>query len=95
MSMDTKTVQRIAHLARLKVPDEEIQSVANELGQILAFVEQLNEVDVEGIEPLASVNDNALRMRDDVVTDGACADAILSNAPEKTADFFVVPKVIE
>ena len=93
--MDTQTVARIAHLARLKVPEEEIQRVAGELGQILAFVEQLDEVDVTGIEPLASVNDNSLRTRADVVTDGNIPEAILSNAPEQTAGFFVVPKVIE
>jgi aspartyl-tRNA(Asn)/glutamyl-tRNA(Gln) amidotransferase subunit C len=93
--MDTKTVARIAHLARLKVPEEELQRVAGELGSILKFVEQLDEVDVTGIEPLASVNDASLRVRADVVTDGNRVADILSNAPEQTAGFFVVPKVIE
>ena len=95
MSIDTTTVAKIAHLARLKVPQEQLQQVAGELSQILAFVEQLNEVDVEGIAPLANVNDLPLRWRDDVVNDGGKTEDILANAPAKTADFFVVPKVVE
>ncbi len=95
MSIDQTTVARIAHLARLKVPLEEQQQVAGELSKILDWVAQLNEVDVTGIEPLTNVNDMALRLRDDVVTDGGKAEDILANAPSKTADFFTVPKVIE
>jgi len=95
MSIDPKTVAKIAQLSRLRVPEEEQAKVAGELSKILSFVEQLNEVDVAGIEPLASVNDKALRWRDDVVTDGDQAEAILANAPAKTADFFTVPKVVE
>ena len=95
MSIDIATVAKIAHLARLKVPPEQLQQVAGELSKILNWVEQLNEVNVEGVEPLANVNDLPLRWRDDVVNDGGKAEDILANAPSKTADFFVVPKVVE
>ena len=95
MSIDTATVAKIAHLARLKVPQEQLQQVAGELSNILKWVEQLNEVNVDGIEPLANVNDLPLRWRDDIVTDGNKPEDILANAPSKTADFFVVPKVVE
>ena len=95
MTIDQKTVARIAHLARLKIPDEEQQHVAGELSKILDWIEQLNEVDVTGIEPLANVNDMALRRRADVVTDGNKVKDILANAPAATADFFTVPKVVE
>jgi aspartyl-tRNA(Asn)/glutamyl-tRNA(Gln) amidotransferase subunit C len=95
MTIDTATVARIAHLARLKVPDEQLQHVAGELSTIMNWVEQLNEVNVDGIEPLANVNDLPLRARDDIVTDGNCPDDILANAPSTTAGFFVVPKVVE
>jgi aspartyl-tRNA(Asn)/glutamyl-tRNA(Gln) amidotransferase subunit C len=95
MTIDTATVAKIAHLARLKVPLEQLQQVAGELSGILKWVEQLNEVNVEGVEPLANVNDLPLRWREDVVTDGGKPDDILANAPAKTAGFFVVPKVVE
>jgi aspartyl-tRNA(Asn)/glutamyl-tRNA(Gln) amidotransferase subunit C len=95
MSIDQKTVARIAHLARLKIPEPEQASVAGELSKILDWVEQLNQVDVTGVEPLANVNDMALRRRKDVITDGNKVRDILSNAPAQTADFFTVPKVIE
>src|SRR5580704_12169105 len=95
MSIDQKTVARIAHLARMKIAEDEQKSLAGELSKILEWVEQLNEVDVKGIEPLANVNDRALRWRDDVVTDGGKPEDILANAPAKTADFFTVPKVVE
>ncbi len=95
MTIDAKTVSRIAHLARLRIPEEEQQHLAGELSKLLDWVAQLNEVDVIGIEPLTSVNDMALRWREDVVTDGGKTEAILSNAPAKTADFFTVPKVVE
>ena len=95
MSIDTKTVSRIAHLARLKIPEEEQQHVAGELSKILDWIEQLNEVDVAGVEPLANVNDMALRRRADVVNDGAKPADILANAPAHTANFFTVPKVVE
>jgi len=95
MSIDKSTVVKIAHLARLKIPPEEQQQVTGELSKILDWVEQLNEVNVEGVEPLTNVNDMALRWRDDKVADGNKADDILANAPSKTAGFFVVPKVVE
>jgi len=95
MSIDTATVAKIAHLARLKVPDEQLQQVAGELSKILEWVEQLNEVNVDGVEPLANVNDLPLRWREDVVNDGGKPEDILANAPASTAGFFVVPKVVE
>ncbi|MFA5040272.1 MAG: Asp-tRNA(Asn)/Glu-tRNA(Gln) amidotransferase subunit GatC [Bdellovibrionales bacterium] len=95
MSIDQKLVAKIASLARLKIPAEEQALVAGELNKILAWVEQLNEVNVEGVEPLANVNDASLRMRPDVVNDGGHPEDILANAPASTADFFTVPKVVE
>jgi aspartyl-tRNA(Asn)/glutamyl-tRNA(Gln) amidotransferase subunit C len=95
MTIDQKTVVRIAHLARLKIPDDEQSYVAGELSKILDWVAQLNEVDVAGIEPLANVHDMALRRREDIVTDGGKTADILANAPARTADFFTVPKVVE
>ena len=93
--IDQTTVAKIAHLARLKIPPEEQQSVAGELNKILDWVAQLDEVDVTGVQPLTNVNDTRLRWREDVVIDGGKPEAILANAPSKTADFFTVPKVIE
>jgi len=95
MTLDISTVAKIASLARLKVSEEQLQLVAGELSSILQWVEQLNEVDVDGVEPLANVNDLPLRWREDIVNDGGRVEDILSNAPAKTADFFVVPKVVE
>lgn len=94
-TFDNAAVAKIAHLARLAVPPEELQRVGSELGSILAMVEQLDEVDVSGVEPLANVNDMALRRREDVVNDGNKAADILANAPARTGDFFTVPKVVE
>jgi len=95
MTIDQKTVAKIANLSRLKIPAEEQSHVAGELNKLVAWVEQLNEVDVTGVEPLASVNEVSLRTRPDVVTDGGKSEDILANAPAKTADFFTVPKVVE
>lgn len=95
MSIDIKTVVRISHLARLNIPENEQPQMATDLAKILNWVAQLDEVNVEGVEPLSNVHDMALRMREDKVTDGGIADAILTNAPAKTADFFTVPKVVE
>jgi aspartyl-tRNA(Asn)/glutamyl-tRNA(Gln) amidotransferase subunit C len=95
MSIDQKIVAKIANLARIKIPADEQALVAGELNNILNWVEQLNEVNVEGVEPLASVNDSSLRARPDVVNDGGSAQDILANAPASTADFFTVPKVVE
>ena len=95
MSIETRTVTRIAHLARLNIPEAEQEKIANDLGKILDWVAQLDEVSLEGIEPLSSVHDMALRRREDVVNDGGRPDDILANAPAKTAGFFTVPKVVE
>jgi len=95
MSIDAKTVAKIAHLARIKVPEAEHQQLTGELGKILDWIAQLNEVDTSKVEPLANCNDEFLRWREDKVTDGGKVDDILANAPAKTAGFFTVPKVIE
>ncbi len=96
MTIDINTVVKIAHLAHLKIPPQQQQSVAGDLNKILAWVGQLDEVNVEGVEPLANVNDGSLGWREqDVVTDGDKPQDILANAPSKTADFFTVPKVVE
>lgn len=95
MSIDIETAKKIAGLSRLKIPEAELQKVAGDLSAILDWVGQLDELDVEGVEPLANVNDNTLRTREDKITDGKKADDILANAPAKTANFFTVPKVVE
>lgn len=95
MSVDAATVRRIAHLARIAVADEEIEHLQGELNAILAFVEQLAEVDVEGVEPMTSVTPMRMKQREDVVTDGEIADDILCNAPATEGGFFLVPKVVE
>ncbi len=95
MAIDRATVRRIAALARIKVPDGDLDKLAGELSNILGWVEQLGEVDTEGVEPMSSVMPMTLRRRDDVVTDGAIADDVLANAPERRDRFFAVPKVLE
>jgi aspartyl-tRNA(Asn)/glutamyl-tRNA(Gln) amidotransferase subunit C len=95
MSVDQATVRRIAHLARIAVEDEEVERLGAELNAILDFVAELSSVDVEGVEPLTSVLPMRMKKRQDVVTDGGFADAILANAPEREDHYFVVPKVIE
>ncbi|HMK78476.1 MAG TPA: Asp-tRNA(Asn)/Glu-tRNA(Gln) amidotransferase subunit GatC [Xanthobacteraceae bacterium] len=95
MSVDAATVRRIAHLARIAVAEDEIEHLRGELNAILAFVEQLGEVNVEGVEPMTSVTPMALKMRADVVTDGNIADDIVKNAPATEDHFFLVPKVVE
>ena len=95
MSVDPETVRRIAQLARIAVAEHEIEQLRGELNAILAFVEQLSEVDVEGVEPMTSVIPMEIKKRPDVVTDGGIADAILKNAPAAEEHFFVVPKVVE
>jgi aspartyl-tRNA(Asn)/glutamyl-tRNA(Gln) amidotransferase subunit C len=95
MSVDKATVRRIAKLARLALEEERVEPMMNELNQIFAWVEQLQEVDVEGVPPMTSVVEQRLKMRDDVVTDGGNADALMANAPEGEDHFFVVPKVVE
>ena len=95
MSVDSAIVRRIAHLSRIAVGDDEVERLGQELNAILAFVEELNAVDVSGVEPLTSVLPMKMKKRADVVTDGGKASDILVNAPEREDQFFVVPKVVE
>ena len=95
MEVDQATVRRIAHLARIKVTDEEAKSLESELSGILDWVKQLNEVDVTDVEPMTSAVEMTLRMREDRVTDGEKVDEVTANAPLKEDGFFVVPKVVE
>ena len=95
MSVDADTVRRIAHLARIGVAEEEVAHLQGELNAILAFVEQLSEVDVSGVEPMTSVTPMELKKRADKVTDGGIPDDIVRNAPATEDHFFVVPKVVE
>jgi len=95
MSVDADTVRRVAHLARIAVADDEVENLRGELNAILAFVEQLAEVDVAGVEPMTSVTPMAMKMREDKVTDGDIADAVVQNAPAHEDHFFLVPKVVE
>ncbi|WP_337184905.1 Asp-tRNA(Asn)/Glu-tRNA(Gln) amidotransferase subunit GatC [Shinella sp.] len=95
MSVDLATVKRVARLARIAVSEEEASRMMGELNDILGFVEQLSEVDVEGVEPMTSVTPMEMRKREDVVNDGNKADDIVANAPASDRNFFQVPKVVE
>ncbi len=95
MSVDALTVRRIAHLARIAVADDEVEHLKGELNAILAFVEQLAAVNVEGVEPMTSVTPMQLKKREDKVTDGGIPDDIVKNAPATEDHFFLVPKVVE
>ena len=95
MSVDAATVRRIAHLARIAVAEDEVEHLRSEINAILAFVEQLDEVDVTGIEPMSSVTPMAMKKRADIVTDGEIAEDIVRNAPQTEDNFFLVPKVVE
>ena len=95
MSVDATTVRRIAHLARIAVADEEVEHLQGELNAILAFVEQLSEVNVDGVEPMTSVTPMEMKKRPDVVTDGDIPDDIVRNAPATEDNFFLVPMVVE
>ncbi len=95
MSVDLATVKRVARLARIAVSEEDAERMTGELNGILGFVAQLDEVNVDGVEPLTSIIPMALRRREDVVTDGAKTEDIIANAPASEANFFVVPKVVE
>ena len=95
MSIDTATAARVAKLARIKVEDDALPALAQEFNTILGFIEQLNEVDVEGIEPMTSVTPQRLKRREDVVTEGDQRDKVLKNAPDAREGFFAVPKVVE
>jgi aspartyl-tRNA(Asn)/glutamyl-tRNA(Gln) amidotransferase subunit C len=95
MSVDTATVRRIAHLARIAVADSEVEHLRGEINAILAFVEQLSEVNVDGVGSMTSVTPMTMKQRADVVTDGGIAEAIVKNAPATNNQFFLVPKVVE
>lgn len=95
MSIDKETARKVAHLARIAVPDDRLDALAGEFNAILGFIEQLGEVDVEGVEPMVSVTPMRLKRREDIVTDGNQPAAVLANAPEAREGFFAVPKVVE
>lgn len=95
MSIDKDTARKVAHLARIRVEEEALDALAGEFNNILGFIEQLNEVNVDGVEPMTSVTPMALPRREDVVTDGGQADKVLANAPDAREGFFAVPKVVE
>ena len=95
MSIDIETARRVAHLARIRVEEEDLPALAHDFNDILGFVEQLQEVDVEGVEPMVSVTPMRLKRREDVVTEGDQAGRVLKNAPDAREGFFAVPKVVE
>ncbi len=95
MSIDRDTARRVAHLARIEVAEADLDPLATELSAILDFMERLNEVDVDGVEPTTSVTPMTLIRREDAVTDGGYQDRVLANAPDARAGFFTVPKVVE
>jgi aspartyl-tRNA(Asn)/glutamyl-tRNA(Gln) amidotransferase subunit C len=95
MAIDVATVRKVARLARIAEPEEKLEPLARELNAIMAWIEQLNEVDTDGVEPMTSAVHTPLPMREDVVTDGGDPQVVLSNAPKRAGDFYVVPKVVE
>jgi aspartyl-tRNA(Asn)/glutamyl-tRNA(Gln) amidotransferase subunit C len=95
MPVDIETVRRVAHLARIAIAENELEGLRGELNAILAFVEQLTEVDVEGVAPMTSVMPMTLKKREDEITEGGIPDAIIANAPAHEHHFFLVPKVVE
>ena len=95
MSIDTDTARKVAHLARIRVADDELPALAGEFNRILGFIEDLAAVDVEGVEPMVSVTAMQLPRRDDSVTGGGMPERVLSNAPDAREGFFTVPKVVE
>lgn len=95
MSLDDATVRRIARLARIRVADDEVAALAHELGAIVAWVEQLDEIDVEGVEPMTGPVRRAQRLREDLATEPDRSEALLGNAPDRKGGFFAVPKVVE
>lgn len=95
MSIDTETARRVAKLARIRVEEDDLPALAGEFNAILGFIEQMQEVDVEGVEPMVSVTPMRLKRREDVVTDGDQPDKVLANAPDAREGFFAVPKVVE
>ncbi len=95
MAIDNETVKRVAFLSRLKIEDDKLEETKEEFNKILNWVDQLNEVNTDGVEPLVSVNDSHLILRDDEVTEGNQSQAILKNAPQAQYGYFTVPKVVE
>lgn len=95
MALDKDTVAKVAHLSRLRLEDEESERIAGELSQIIGWVEQLGEVDTDGVPPMTSVVEVTLPLREDAVSDGGYPDRVLRNAPQSELGFFVVPKVVE
>lgn len=95
MAIDVATVRKVARLARIAEPEARLAALAQELNGIIAWIEQLNEVDVEGVEPMTSVAGVSLPLREDLVTEGGDPERVLSNAPRRAGGFFVVPKVVE
>jgi aspartyl-tRNA(Asn)/glutamyl-tRNA(Gln) amidotransferase subunit C len=95
MSLDPATVRRIAKLARIHLADDEVVALQGELNGIIGWIAQLNQIDVEGVEPLTGAAHMALRLREDVVTDGGQREAVLANAPDRAGAFYAVPKVVE
>jgi aspartyl-tRNA(Asn)/glutamyl-tRNA(Gln) amidotransferase subunit C len=95
LALDPVTVGRIARLARIRIEDWQAEQLGQELNSIIGWIEQLNEVDVTDIEPLTGVAQMALKMREDVVTDGGIVEAVLANAPDRAGPFYAVPKVVE
>lgn len=95
MSIDTETARRVAKLARIRVEEDDLPALAGEFNAILGFIEQMQEVDVDGVEPMVSVTPMRLKRREDVVTDGDQPDKVLANAPDAREGFFAVPKVVE
>ena len=95
MALDTDTVRRIARLARIHIPDEDLEQLAGELSNIIGWVEQLAEVDTDGVEPMTSAVETTLKQRDDSVNDGGYPDKVLANAPDPADGFYTVPKVVE
>jgi aspartyl-tRNA(Asn)/glutamyl-tRNA(Gln) amidotransferase subunit C len=95
MAIDAATVRKVARLARIAEPEDKLEGLAKELSGILNWIEQLNEVATDGVEPMTSAVHVALPMREDVVTDGGAPDKVLANAPKRVGNFYVVPKVVE
>jgi aspartyl-tRNA(Asn)/glutamyl-tRNA(Gln) amidotransferase subunit C len=95
MAIDAATVRKVARLARIAEPEDRLEGLARELSGILAWIEQLNEVDTDGVEPMASAVHMPAPMREDVVTEGGDPEVVLSNAPKRAGNFYVVPKVVE
>jgi len=95
MAIDAATVRKVARLARIAEPEDKLEPLAKELNGIMSWIEQLNEVDTDGVEPMTTSVAMSLPMRDDVVTDGGDPAKVLANAPKTAKDFFIVPKVVE